>query len=97
MVAVGCGWAEFGGVEMSEWIDVSDRLPGFPIEVIVAYSSDADGRHCLDTGVAILHPDGIWRGAGVFYQMGQKQKFAFRECVKESVTHWQPLPEPPSK
>lgn len=81
---------------MSDWIKVEDRLPGFPIEVIVAYHSDADGEPCLDTGLGILHPDGIWRGAGVFYQLGQVQKFAIRECIKK-VTHWQPLPAPPTE
>lgn len=80
---------------MSEWIDVSDRLPGFPIPVLVCYQSEADGEPCVDAGVAMLHPDGVWRGAGVFYQLGQQQKYAIRECVKSSVTHWQPFPDPP--
>lgn len=81
---------------MSDWIKVEDGLPGFPKTVLVAYQSDSDGEPCLDTGVAILHPDGVWRGAGVFYQLGQPQKFAFRECVKK-VTHWMPLTAPPAE
>ncbi len=48
---------------MSKWISVDDRLPGFPKVVLVAYHSDSDGEPCLDSGVAMLHPDGIWRGA----------------------------------
>lgn len=76
------------------WISVEDSLPGYPKTVLVAYESDSDGEPCLDTGFAILHPDGVWRGAGVFYRIGQNRKFEIRECVK-SVTHWMPLPEPP--
>lgn len=79
---------------MSEWISVNDRLPGFPEVVLVAYHSDSDGERCLDSGVAMLHPDGIWRGAGVSYRMGQDQKYGFSEFVKK-VTHWMPLPSPP--
>jgi hypothetical protein len=80
---------------MSGWISVNDSRPGFPKTVLVAYHSDSDGEPCLDTGLAICHPDGVWRGAGVFYQLGQEQKIGIRECVK-NVTHWQELPEPPT-
>jgi hypothetical protein len=41
-----------------QWISVEDRLPNFPTTVLVAYESDSDGEPCLDTGEAILHPDG---------------------------------------
>ncbi|EKI2943385.1 DUF551 domain-containing protein [Escherichia coli] len=78
------------------WISCSDRMPGYPIEVLVAFKSDADGEPCLDTGVAILFPDGKWRGGGVFYVMNGDRKYQYRECVRE-VTHWMPLPEPPQE
>ncbi|EFN5543372.1 TPA: ead/Ea22-like family protein [Escherichia coli] len=78
------------------WISCSDRMPGYPIEVLVAFKSDADGEPCLDTGVAILFPDGKWRGGGVFYVMNWDRKYQYRECVRE-VTHWMPLPEPPQE
>ena len=79
---------------MGEWIKCSERMPGYPKEVLVAFKSDADGGPCLDTGVAMLFPDGKWRGGGVFYAMNGAQKYQYRECVRE-VTHWMPLPEPP--
>ena len=78
------------------WISCSERMPGYPIEVLVAFKSDADGEPCLDTGVAILFPDGKWRGGGVFYVMNGDRKYQYRECVRE-VTHWMPLPEPPQE
>ncbi len=78
------------------WISCSERMPGYPIEVLVAFKSDADGEPCLDAGVAILFPDGKWRGGGVFYVMNGDRKYQYRECVRE-VTHWMPLPEPPQE
>lgn len=90
---------EFDGptpVTPDSWISCSERMPGYPIEVLVAFKSDADGEPCLDTGVAILFPDGKWRGGGVFYVMNGDRKYQYRECVRE-VTHWMPLPEPPQE
>ncbi|GAB0909636.1 hypothetical protein MZ16F89_22710 [Escherichia coli] len=83
-------------VTPDSWISCSERMPGYPIEVLVAFKSDADGEPCLDTGVAILFPDGKWRGGGVFYVMNGDRKYQYRECVRE-VTHWMPLPEPPQE
>lgn len=79
-----------------EWISVNDGLPQFPREVLVAYESDADGEPCLDTGTAYLFPDGKWRGCGAFYRIGSEHKIDLGVCVKK-VTHWMPLPEPPSE
>ena len=78
------------------WIKCGEQMPGYPREVLVAFKSDADGEPCLDTGVAILFPDGKWRGGGVFYVMNGERKLQYRECVRD-VTHWQPLPEPPTE
>ncbi|EOM6945363.1 DUF551 domain-containing protein [Escherichia coli] len=83
-------------VTPDSWISCSERMPGYPIEVLVAFKSDADGEPCLDTGVAILFPDGKWRGGGVFYVMNGDRKYQYRECVRE-VTHWMPIPEPPQE
>ena len=80
---------------MADWIKCSERMPdGFPMQVQVAYESDSDGKPCLDVGIAMLFPDGLWRGGGVFSNVGGNQKYVYKECVRK-VTHWQPLPEPP--
>lgn len=83
-----------------EWIklgeDGSGEVPGYPREVMVAFESDDDGEPCLSTGVAMLYPDGNWRGGGVFYAMNNDRKYQYRECIRK-VTHWMPLPTPPTE
>lgn len=92
----GGNWFSVAQEMIMEWIKCSDNKPGYPREVLVAFKSDADGEPCLDTGIAILFPDGKWRGAGVFYVMNGERKYQYRECIRE-VTHWAPLPEPPTE
>lgn len=71
------------GDDMSEWISVKDRLPDVPKD---DYMSDYVLAYDKNAGiwVAFFCSSGYWCEA--------------RECVSfENVTHWMPLPEPPTE
>jgi len=67
--------------EMTEWISVEDRLPGkYDISLI-----------CLDTryiATAYRIRDPIGGNVYWFYP-------GDNEAIKQEVTHWMPLPDPP--
>lgn len=65
---------------MSGWISVSERLPKYSYDVLVA---DANWQ-----SVAYII-DGEWKAANV--DCGAN----FRVYLDFTPTHWQPLPEPP--
>lgn len=64
---------------MSEWIPVSERLPGFGQFVIVAYTEAIGDERTV--GAEAHYNDGVWTNTDRM-KSGQP-------------THWMPLPEPP--
>ena len=71
--------------KMSEWISVKDRLP-YAIQPVLAIWVECD--QVAQVLVAQIEPDTIWWAVGPFDS---------RRLDKGDVTHWMPLPEPPSE
>lgn len=75
---------------MGEWIFVKDRLPEHFTRVLVFRA----GKHSLNTdGIftawLVQHPD-MFRNHEAWVLAGTRN-----DCIS-GVTHWQPLPAPPS-
>lgn len=64
-----------------EWISVKDKLPEFSENVLIA----------IDTDYVILMGQLKSNGWIIYYADGRKFS------GPDIITHWQPLPEPPSK
>lgn len=62
-----------------EWISVEDRLPEDRIDVLVCMNGGKEVA--VITGVAFIGDNGNW--------------FDYHNFQLRSITHWQPLPEPP--
>lgn len=70
---------------MSEWISVEDRLPEGPTPVLCVWMGQTQD-------VCFVCNNGSWYGYDPFNEDdGYKG-----ECADPHVTHWMPLPEPPS-
>jgi hypothetical protein len=70
------------GYRKSEWISVEDRLPDELFAAVLIYCPDRDNIYC-----AYLNARNEWH---IFdYGAGQQ--------VDERVTHWMPLPSPPTE
>ena len=70
---------------MSEWISVEDRLPAESMTVIV-YANDIVSS-CVDVAECYVCPE---YGNSTFEEMVTAENYA------PTVTHWQPLPLPPT-
>ena len=79
-----------------EWVPVQERLPGIPIEVMVAYESDNDGEPCLDVGTATLFFDKKWYSVGMFYKYGVNPPHEFR-VTERAVRYWKHKPKAPKQ
>lgn len=74
---------------MSEWISVEDRLPENKQVVLVwVHYTDEDGESCQDVDFADFFAPS--KGNQWF------QPYAFLSESGPFVTHWMPLPAPPS-
>ena len=79
---------------MSEWISVKDRLPEIEQTVIVMQNFKENDH--LKYNPYVMAEDvsgGIYWSDKEFYLDHPTSDFP---CVLENVTHWMPLPEPPS-
>lgn len=65
---------------MNEWIKVSDRLPKKCVDVLCFYTE----RMSINQKVMCINADGEWQGEDDYRPKG------------EEVTHWMPLPKPPT-
>lgn len=74
---------------MSEWISVEDRLPEVGIDVLVWIKKGPGKKAAVTAGLFFDHGEGspIW--------MGWESEEPFRHSWK--ITHWRPLPAPPSE
>lgn len=72
---------------MSEWISVKDALPDsdYPT-LLVSLSARVEKSH---SGQVLVDTDAFYTDDGVFRFWGGVDEY--------EVTHWMPLPEPPSK
>jgi hypothetical protein len=70
-----------------EWINVKDELPPDGIKVIFLT------KHYLQ------FPDNTFTGVcrGHVMHFSQRKCLDFNEVYMDKVTHWMPLPEPPTK
>lgn len=79
---------------MSEWVSVSDKLPG-------EQGQDSEDVLVFLMGHCDIHDQACRNGAGWGIRLGfyDAEIGIFRVHGKPdtSVTHWQPLPGPPSK
>lgn len=80
---------------MNEWISVKDRLPDEAGEYLVTIHGEDDVNACDFVLLAWYNPlpsllfssDVGWSLLNEFYP--------FTERLRERITHWMPLPEPP--
>lgn len=77
---------------MSEWIKCSDRLPECPHECTSDHTMVShtllvtDSTDTSSLGMAHMRRDGSWKLYGGNYDF----------MSPEHVTHWMPLPKPPT-
>jgi hypothetical protein len=78
-----------GGMVMSEWISVEDRLPEDHILVLVCWSHiDGGGEYDMD-----YMDEEMWGG---WFNRAEHYNIAGGNANEEApYTHWMPLPEPP--
>ena len=75
-----------GGIKMSEWISVKDRLPEMGIYVLVSCTMKV--RDSIDYRNAVVMAFTCDEG---FVDT------ELDEVITEGTTHWMPLPEPPKE
>ncbi|EMR9403235.1 DUF551 domain-containing protein [Escherichia coli] len=68
-----------------EWIKCSDRMPPIGSRVVVAIN----GKHVTCASYT------QWEGAKT--ERGRAPRFEDLRGIVPGVTHWQPIPEPPSE
>lgn len=77
---------------MSEWISVEDRFPDLPEEqeVLVCIKQDNSGWF----GMPLTNSDRVFKA----WWIPQKSCFAYDdiENANHKVTHWMPIPNPPT-
>ena len=77
------------GVTVNRWIPVAERLPKIGVPVLVTYFNAIDGTPQGD-GVAVqLFGENCW-----YWWEGSVEDCDWE--VRVEITHWMPLPEPPS-
>ena len=84
MVMKMCGECDKGGEHALEWISVKDRLPEEGIYVLAW-----DGNHARDNG------DPYYEIAA-YRTFGHGSFFVCPPYCLNNITHWMPLPKPPS-
>ena len=79
---------------MSEWISIEDWLPSQG--VVVALLNTEQYMNAPDAAQEYTN----WHGAGYLSEFGRKYWTVFGEnrgMTLDSVTHWMPLPGPPTE
>ena len=77
---------------MDEWISVKDRLPEYNKVVLISWEDIFNETH-ISTGYICL----ITRHSGEDSPVDDTWYMSNTRGYELKVTHWQPLPEPPSK
>jgi hypothetical protein len=73
-----------------EWISVKDRLPSGAFEEVICVIKE--GEETYSTTLTWREHDGEGSPCGFYYY--QHSKYSL---MNEWVSHWMPLPEPPSE
>ena len=74
---------------MTEWISVTERLPGYDVPVLVTYLGYVDKKPYSDA-VAKWSLETSRYSEGWVWTLDEGE-------VEVKITHWMPLPEPPKE
>lgn len=85
---------------MAKWISVKTRLPPLDAVVLIAYPSGYDGSPVYSWGARIDDSEGWCWGAGGRFGVRPDKDPGWNDIEVDDdypVTHWQPLPKPPTE
>ena len=77
-------------LKMDKWISVEDRLPTVMVDVLLVHVSEMGGASAIFGGYRTTD---YWFETHYYCP---SPKNAPHEIPADQITHWMPLPEPPS-